>query len=199
MSVLPLGYRLSVGLISCLFSSRPLDREEWYSKSCTEVLKQRSLIHSGIRIRWQDPEIQVNATMGWNLGVFTVGLLVFYIWEIWNVAREWTMEDCAFQILPQYILYYMFLTQCSIDTVLIEYWSLFPIPWWTFGIASVVYGKRIAMRLLRLNHSTCGWSSQNGLLLKLAILQCLTKHPGRGPWRGNEAPNPSTWATFNTD
>lgn len=69
MSVLPLGSRLSVSQISCLFSSRPLDGEERYSKSCTEVLKQRSLIRIWIRIRWQNPEIQVNATTGWNLGV----------------------------------------------------------------------------------------------------------------------------------
>lgn len=92
---------------------------------------------------------------------------------------------CFPKFLPQYISSYMFFTQCRIDTAFIEYWSLFPVPWWTFGVASIECGRRVAMWLLRLNQKNFmhPWMVLSEcLLLKVAILPV---QPGRGPWRGN--------------
>lgn len=126
------------------------------------------------RIRWQDSELQVNAIMGWNLGAFTVGLLVFYIREMWNIAREWTMEVCVFQSFCHNIFNPVCSSHSAELTLLsLSTWSLFLVPWWTFGIASIKCGKRVAMCLLRLNRKnfTHFWMVLSEcLLLKLAIL-----------------------------
>ena len=86
---------------------------------------------------------------------------------------------------------YMFFTECSVDTALIEYWSLFPVPWWTFGTAwQIEYCKSAAMWLLKLNHknfmhfkmvlSECPF-------LNLVTVLCKSRTTRGGPWRDGKA------------
>lgn len=133
--------------IICLFSSRSLDGENHMRRAIPEESQKGSFILIWIRIRYQSPRLWINTLMGWNSGVFRMGLLVFCMWE-----------KC--EILPGSggILYFL-KTLCVLHTML--YWHCFHQV--VVSVSSllggpvvllqlIVHGKRVAMWLLRLDH-----------------------------------------------